>query len=199
MSERDLLSSNGTPLEHFQDRPTVVPSFDATPGDSVPVRNASPGFVAEYDRILVQRDPEEANFTGSKLVRAQTFREKTATGKIISGGPAALDLIASQGTRVGDRIAWARYAGTLGADSTVNVVVPIPYKTTEVCGLMVKDILFNYSKEARLATGEQEMVLGSDNKHFYRDNKTVGDRADAAARYAEVQAFLFPPTEEKKE
>lgn len=145
------------PFDHFAD---------------LPVRQEARAFAPLYDRILIERDPEEvAAAPGSVIIIPPAWREKTVSGRIIAAGMGALDVMAQHGVRIGDRIMWAKYAGILGQEGQIRTDVAIPYRTMDVCALMVKDILFDYDLHDRLASGEQKVVLGSDNLHFIKDKE----------------------------
>ena len=67
------------------------------------------------DRLLVEPLEREESFAGGMLVLPETAKEKPQEGRVLAVGPGARD---EQGRRlamdinVGDRVVFARYAGT---------------------------------------------------------------------------------------
>jgi len=67
------------------------------------------------DRLLVEPLEHDETFAGGMLVLPETAKEKPQQGRVLAVGPGARD---EQGKRlamdinVGDRVVFARYAGT---------------------------------------------------------------------------------------
>ena len=88
-----------------------------------------------HDRVLVRRLDSEAKSTGGIII-PDTAQEKPMEGEVLAVGPGARtdkgDLIAP-GVKVGDRVLFAKYAGTeVKMDGEERVIV----KESDILGII---------------------------------------------------------------
>jgi chaperonin GroES len=67
------------------------------------------------DRVVVEPVEQEETFAGGQLVLPETAKEKPQQGMIVAAGPGKLDDDGERmpmDVKVGDRVLFAKYAGT---------------------------------------------------------------------------------------
>ncbi len=68
-----------------------------------------------HDRIVVEPLELEETFAGGQLVLPETAKEKPQQGKVLAAGPGKMDEDGDRlpmDVQVGDRVLFAKYAGT---------------------------------------------------------------------------------------
>lgn len=160
-----LIDSSGKPLALG-----VTPEFIKERFDQAEEKlSSSPGGVPTFDRIIVEQDEGSATYVkDGKIVRPDEYRDHASTGVIVDMSIGCRGMLERAGHRIGDRILWAKFAGTMGVSKDG---VRIPWKTKKVITLMAKDIVWNFSILERLERGEWVLVKSeATGEYEYRES-----------------------------
>lgn len=133
---------------------------------------------AAFDKILVwqivEDGEEDGKVAGTRLFAPKTAkrrnREETPRGFICSAGMLALDILKSNGMKVGDIVHFVKLAPFR------RPVLKLEGWTFVVLCLNMGDIVDNEDVAQRLKSGELRLCLGENGKHYYEwSGKRVAD------------------------
>jgi hypothetical protein len=130
---------------------------------------------AAFDKILVWQIPEDNaagdTYPGTSIVMPQTgkkrVRDETPRGVLCSGGLQALDVLHTNGHRLGDRVHFVKLAPYRRPCMVVDS------KEIPVMILNVGDIVDNEDLQTRLNTGEMEVAWDEERERHFMLSKGV--------------------------